>query len=81
MIYKLVTRVIQYSCFPDRPMKSGDIFDFYKGWNLRKEEGVDLEKGGMTSLLTMQKYSSRLYSLLNSYHYLMSILSLKSWKT
>ena len=81
MIYKLVTRVIQYFCFPDRPMKSGDIFDFYKGWNLRKGEGVDLEKGGMTSLPTMQKYSSRLYSLLNSYHYLMSILSLKSWKT
>ena len=46
MIYKLVTRVIQYFCFPDRPMKGGDILDFQKGENLRKGEGeVDLEKG------------------------------------
>ena len=36
MIYKLVTRVIQYFCFPDRPMKGGDILDFWKGGNLRK---------------------------------------------
>ena len=39
MIYKLVTRVIQYFCFPERPMKGGDILDFQKG-------GVDLEKVG-----------------------------------
>ena len=46
MIYKLVTRVIQYFCFPDRPMKGGDILDFQKGENLRKG-GVDLQKGGV----------------------------------
>ena len=28
---------------PDKPMKGGDILDFYKGENLRKG-GVDLEK-------------------------------------
>ena len=28
VIYKLVTRVIQYFCCPDRPMKGGDILDF-----------------------------------------------------
>ena len=39
MIYRLVTRVIQYFCFPERPMKGGDILDFQKG-------GVDLEKVG-----------------------------------
>ena len=43
MIYKLVTRVIQYFCFPERPMKGGDILDFSKGGDLRKE-------GGMTPL-------------------------------
>ena len=42
-MYKLVIRVIQYFCFPDRPMKSGDILDFWKGGNLR-------EGGGMTPL-------------------------------
>ena len=26
--YKLVTRVIQYFCFSDKPMKGGDILDF-----------------------------------------------------
>ena len=31
-------------------MKGGDILDFWKGGNLRKGEGVDLEKGAMTSL-------------------------------
>ena len=36
MIYKLVTRVIQYFCFPERPLKVGDILDFYIGGNLRK---------------------------------------------
>ena len=49
MIYKLVIRVIQQFCFPDRPMKGGDILDFQKGGNLRKRRvgggGVDLEKG------------------------------------
>ena len=37
MIYILVTRVIQYFCFPDRPVKGGDILDFYKGGILEKE--------------------------------------------
>ena len=31
MIYKLVTRVIQYFRFPERPMKGGDILDFKRG--------------------------------------------------
>ena len=44
-MYKLVTRVIQYFRFPDRPMKGEDILDFQKQGNLRKG-GVDLEKGG-----------------------------------
>ena len=35
-MYNLVTRVVQYFCFPDRPMKGGDILDFLKGENLRK---------------------------------------------
>ena len=51
MIYKLVTRVIQYFCFPNRPMKGGDILNFEKGGNLRKGGGgVDLKRGGMTPL-------------------------------
>ena len=28
IIYKLVKRVFQYFCFPDRPIKDGDILDF-----------------------------------------------------
>ena len=37
--------------FPDKPMKGGDILDFYKGGILEKGGGwVDLEKGGMTPL-------------------------------
>ena len=35
----MVTTVIQYFCFPDKPMKGGDILDFQKG-------GI-LEKGGL----------------------------------
>ena len=31
-------------------MKGGDILDFWKGGDLRKGGGVDLEKGGMTPL-------------------------------
>ena len=46
MIYRLVTRVIQYFCFPERPMKDGDILDFQKGGDPRKGR-LDLEKGGM----------------------------------
>ena len=30
IIYKLVSRVIQYFCFRDRSMKGGDILDFRK---------------------------------------------------
>ena len=52
MIYKLVTRVIQYFYFPTRPMKGGDILDFQKEGNLRKGE-VDLEKGVLPPLPTM----------------------------
>ena len=50
----MVTRVIQFFCFLDKPMKGGDILDFSKGGNLRKE-GLDLERGGrcMTPLPTM----------------------------
>ena len=33
---------IQYFCFPNRPIKGGDILDFQKGGNLRKV-GVDLQ--------------------------------------
>ena len=43
MIYRLDARVIEYFCFPKRPMKGGDSLDFYKGGNLRKG-GIDLEK-------------------------------------
>ena len=32
----LVTRVIQYFYFPDKPMKGGDILDFQKGEILEK---------------------------------------------
>ena len=54
IIYKLVTRVSQYFCFPDRPMKGGDILDFQKVGNLRKGGGgVDLEKVGMTPLTNL----------------------------
>ena len=45
--YKMVTRVIKYFCFPDKPMKGGDILDFQKGGILEKKGGgADLEKGG-----------------------------------
>ena len=37
MTYKLFSRVIQYFCFPDRPMKGGNL----------KKGGVDLEMGGI----------------------------------
>ena len=30
-MYKLVTKVIQYFCFPNRPMKVWDILEFQKG--------------------------------------------------
>ena len=54
MIYKSIRRVIQYFCFPERPLKGGDILDFRIGENLRKGGGVDLDKvGGMTPLATM----------------------------
>ena len=46
MTYKLVTRVIQCFCFPERPMKGWDNLNFKKGGNLRKGGEVDLEKEG-----------------------------------
>ena len=44
MIHKLVTRVIQHFCVPDRPMKGGD----WISWISRKGRaggGGDLRKG------------------------------------
>ena len=49
-MYNLVTRVVQYFCFPDRPMKGGDILDFLKGENLRKGGSSRKGGGGMTPL-------------------------------
>ena len=43
--YKMVTTVIQYFCFPDKPMKGGDILDFQKGGILEKG-GLIQKKGG-----------------------------------
>ena len=39
IIYKIVTRVIQYFCFPDKPMKGGDTLDFWKGGILKRGGG------------------------------------------
>ena len=47
MLYKSVTRVIQYFCFPKRPTKGGDNFHLQKGGESSKRGGVDLEKEGM----------------------------------
>ena len=49
MMYKLVTRVIQYFCLPDRPMKGEDILDFQKGGDLTLKKG-DGGGGVMTPL-------------------------------
>ena len=54
MIYELVTRVIQYFCFYERPMKDGDILNFQKGGGNLENGGSgggggDLEKGGYDS--------------------------------
>ena len=46
----MATRVPQYFCFPDKPIKVGHLGFLERGGgesNLRKG-GVDLEKGGMT---------------------------------
>ena len=45
MIYKLVAGVIQYFCFPEKPMNGGDILDFLLRGNLRKG-GFYLQIGG-----------------------------------
>ena len=45
IIYKLVTGVIQFFYFPDRPVKGGTSWISRKGGNLRKG-GIDLERGG-----------------------------------
>ena len=50
MTYKLVTRVIQYFCFPKRPMKGGISWISRKGGQSQKKGVVDLEKVGMTPL-------------------------------
>ena len=53
MIYKLFTRVIQYFCFPERPMKGGTSWTSRKGGGiLEKGRGVDLVKGGWLTSLT-----------------------------
>ena len=52
IIYKLATRVIQLFCFPDKPMKGGNILDFKKGG------GIHLEKVGMTLLTNYENFFS-----------------------
>ena len=70
---------VPYFCFPDKPMKGGDILDFYKEGNLRKG-GVDLEKEGMTLLPTVSSilYSSFSNVLYNPWQNVCSITTLKS---
>ena len=46
IIYKLITRVIQYFCFPDKHMKSGTSYKWGGG---DPEKGVG-GGGGMTPL-------------------------------
>ena len=58
MIYQLVTRVIQYFCFPNRPMKGGDILDFQKG------EGILEKRGGEMTSLT--NYATEFLTVANS---------------
>ena len=41
----MVTRVIQYFSFPKRPMKGGEIFDFYRG-GISEKGGRWSRKGG-----------------------------------
>ena len=66
MIYKFVTRVIQYFCFCDRPMKGGDILDFWEGGG----EGVIQKRGSITPPYQLCMYNvfflihSRVYYLL-----------------
>ena len=64
-IYKLVTRVIQFFCFLDKPMKGGDILDFSKGGNLRKE-GLDLERGGGCMTPLTNYVSFKIYLILRN---------------
>ena len=45
MIFKLVPGVIRYFCFPERPMKGGDILDLQKEVGILEKGGVDLETG------------------------------------
>ena len=40
-MYKLVTKVIQYFCFPNRPMKVWDILEFQKGGESQKRGKYD----------------------------------------
>ena len=57
-IYKSIKTVVHYFCFPDRPIKGGDILDFQIGGNLRKGGGVDLEKGRVAPLTN---YAATIY--------------------
>ena len=68
IIYKLVTRVIQYFRFPDRPMKGGVILDFEKGGGiLEKRGGYDppyqlwqyLAKGSVSSKYRVESESKK----------------------
>ena len=45
----MLKKSFQYFCFPDRPIKGGEILDYLKGGNLRKGR-VDLGKGSMAVL-------------------------------
>ena len=49
IICKSVKRVIQYFCFPNRPVKGGDILNFEKGGNLRKGVGVRYDPPSLTN--------------------------------
>ena len=47
MRYKLVAKVNQCFCFPERPVKGGNILDFWKGGDLRKEGGESRKGRGL----------------------------------
>ena len=50
MIYKLVTRVIQYFCFPERPIKVGTSCISRKGGILEKGRLIQKRMGSMIPL-------------------------------
>ena len=68
--YKLVTRVIEYFCFLNKPMKGGTSWISRKGEIIEKGGGVDLEKGGgmtpLTNYVTEDVFLGSLYNLESS---------------